>query len=141
MKKCIYVDLDGTLSTFDRSKNPYDRDFENDIVSIPVLMIIHMYNITYPERDIIFLSGRNDKFINQTKLFLDKHLSKNCPYILHMRQDGDFRKDTIIKEEMHNKLKNNYEVDFVMDDRLCMVRLWDQLGIFCFNCNTKLLEF
>ncbi len=58
---------------------------------------------------------------------------------LHMREDGDFRKDSIIKEEILNKyLKdNNLKVDdiaFVVDDRKKVVDMWRRRGITCLQC-------
>ena len=141
MERCIIVDLDGTLSLFDKNKrNPYDRDFENDEVNIPVLDVIKSY-LAYKPIKLIFLSGRNDKFKSQTLDFIVGKC-KLGGFELHMRKDKDFRKDVIIKEEMYNKfIKGKYQVDFVIDDRLQVCRLWYSLGLFVLNVNQGLIEF
>ena len=142
MEKCIICDLDGTLSLFDKEKkNPYDRDFENDEVNEKVLFILKSWDYFNPKGSIHFLSGRNDKFKDQTLEFLNKHLV-GVHYNLVMRKDGDFRKDVIVKEEMYNNwIKDKYTVDFVIDDRLQVCRLWYSLGLFVFNVNQGLIEF
>lgn len=143
-KRCIICDLDGTLSLFDRQqKSPYDRDFENDECSEQVKFILESYQNKYPERVIFFLSGRNDKFRGETTEFFQKHFDKSFSYALAMRKDQDFRKDNVIKKEMYNKyIKNEgYKVDFVIDDRLQVCRLWWNLGLFVFNVNQGLIEF
>lgn len=123
----IICDLDGTLALFG-NKNPFERDFINDDVSIPVANLFNQY----PHRRIIF-SGRNDKFKNETIEWL-KQNSIHYDF-LDMRKDGDFRKDIIIKKEMfETHIKDKYYVDFVVDDRPQVIRLWQEdLGLFVFN--------
>lgn len=141
MRKCIICDLDGTLSLFDRNKkNPYSRDFENDDCNDRVLFLLNSWNEQYPEGIVFFLSGRSSKYREQTEIFLKKNLA--FPYILIMRMDKDNRKDVIVKEEMYNEwVKPYYEVDFVIDDRLQVCRLWYSLGLFVFNVNQGLIDF
>lgn len=142
MTNCIICDLDGTLSLFDENKNPYDRDFENDKCSQPVRLLLESYQEKNPEALIYFFSGRSNKFRNQTVEFLTKSFVRGFDYELIMRKNKDFRKDTIVKEEMYNTfIKDNCKVDFVIDDRLQVCRLWYSLGLFVFNVNQGLIEF
>lgn len=136
----IICDLDGTLALFG-DKNPFDRDFENDEVNIPVAMILQSLQFIHGRiLKLIFLSGRNDKFKAQTEQFLRKAGFSN--YELHMRRNGDYRKDDIFKEEVYNeKVKDNYKVLFVIDDRLSVCRFWYKMNLFCFNVNQGLIEF
>lgn len=142
-ERCIICDLDGTLSLFDRDKrNAYDRDFENDECSLPVKFILDSYQMRFPQRTIFFLSGRNDKFKDNTDEFLSKNFGDTFYYKLIMRKDKDFRKDVIVKEEMYDSwIKDKHTVDFVIDDRLQVCRLWYKLGLFVFNVNQGLVEF
>lgn len=143
LPSCIICDLDGTLSLFDKDKkNPYDRDFENDECSQPVKFILENYSKNFPNNPIYFFSGRNSKFVNQTTEFIKKHFGPNFRYRIIMRRDKDNRKDVIVKEEMYNNsIKGKYNVDFVIDDRLQVCRLWYSLGLFVFNVNQNLVEF
>lgn len=140
-KHCIICDLDGTLCLYG-NKNPYDRDFENDEVNEAVKQVLISYQKEHPENPIFFFSGRNEKFRGQTNEFINKHFPKEFSYSLVMRANDDMRKDTIVKQEMVQKyIANTYKVDFVMDDRLSVLELWEKLGIFAFNCNQSLKQF
>lgn len=136
MENCIICDLDGTLCLFDG--NPYDRDFSKDIVNEPIRKILTSY-LTNSYDNLVFLSGRNDKFESVTREWLNKYFLN---YELYMRKDKDFRKDVIVKEELYNNhVKNKYNVSFVIDDRLQVCRLWYYLGLFVLNVNQGLIEF
>lgn len=146
LPSAIICDLDGTLALFG-DKNPFDRDFENDEVSVPVRDIIEKFGDEYGDDDfsyeIIFFSGRDEKFKDQTIEFLKKHISHRISYQLYMRPTGDQRKDSILKKEMFEKyIKDTYYVQFVIDDRLQVLReCWWEMGLFVLNVNQGLKEF
>lgn len=142
LPKTIICDLDGTLSLFERGKkSPYDRDFENDTMSQPVLFVLKSWLKENPGGKITFFSGRDFKFLKQTREFLQKELEFRT-YTLHMRDSKDSRNDASIKEDMYNKhIKGKYNVEFVLDDRLRVCRLWNKLGFFIFNVNQENIEF
>lgn len=136
----IICDLDGTLCLYG-DKNPYDRDFENDELNYPVYLVLRQWLNNNANKVIIFFSGRNEKFRKQTELFLTKHFNTS-EYLLYMRPEKDQRKDTIIKEEMFDKhIFNKFYVDFVIDDRKQVKKLWEKLGIFVFDVNQNDKEF
>ena len=59
-----------------------------------------------------------------------------------MRSSGDFRKDTIIKEELYNKhILNKYNILCVFDDRKSVVEMWKKLGLYVFDCNYRGVDF
>jgi len=131
----IICDLDGTLALFDRDKkNPYERDFENDKVNHVVNNILWHFNTNVTNLNIIFTSGRNDKFRDVTRDWIDRNImdinSDNVHLI--MRADGDFRKDSVVKREMFDKyIRDKYCVHFVLDDRNQVVKMWRDLGLTC----------
>lgn len=138
MKKAIICDLDGCLCLFDRDKkNPYDRDFENDTENSAVIDVlwridINNFNGEGEWTDIIFVSGRVDKFREVTRKWLDDRGFKIYP--LFMRKDKDMRKDVIIKQEIYEtEIKGKYDILFVFDDRKQVVGLWRSLGLTCFQ--------
>ena len=46
-----------------------------------------------------------------------------------MRKEGDYRSDTIVKEEMYNQmLVDGYKPTMVFDDRPSVLRMWRELG-------------
>lgn len=127
---CIICDLDGTLCLYG-DKNSYYRDFENDQVNLPVLNIINNAAVD----KIFFFSGRNGKYESQTRRFLDDYVLED--YTLVMRDSEDMRRDSIVKEEMFNNyIKDKYNVEFVIDDRLQVIEeCWNKLDIFVLNVN------
>ena len=118
----VICDMDGTLSLFG-NKNPYDRDFENDELNLIVAQIIKGNNV-------LLVSGRKEKYRNQTMQFLNKYGVKFID--LFMRKDNDDRKDSIVKKEIYdNEILGEYNVLFVLDDRNVCVKLWRSLGLVC----------
>lgn len=146
LPSAIICDLDGTLALFG-DKNPFDRDFENDEINVPVRDIIEKFGNEYGDDDfsyeIIFFSGRDEKFKDQTIKFLKKHINSKISYQLYMRPTGDQRKDSILKREMFERyIKDKYYIEFVIDDRLQVLReCWWELGLFVLNVNQGLREF
>jgi len=136
----IICDLDGTLCLYG-DRNPYDRDFENDELCISVYDVLRQWLNVNSDKVIVFFSGRSGKFRNQTEIFLTKHFDTS-EYVLYMRDEKDQRKDTLIKEELFNKyILNKFYVDFVIDDRKQVKRLWEKLGIFVLDVNQNDKEF
>jgi len=135
LKNVVISDLDGTLALIQNGKNPYDRDFENDVISYQVLEMIKPYNI-------IFVSGRKEQYRKQTMMFLERcgNLSIES---LYMRSDNDNRSDVLVKDDIYqNYIKDKYNVLFVVDDRKKVIRdVWVKNGIFVFNVNQYDLEF
>lgn len=138
LPSAICVDLDGTLALFG-NKNPYERDFINDIVSEPVRKIIN--NFSKLGYEIIIVSGRKNKFLEETQKWLNENVilyNKICM----PRADNDNRKDVIIKKEIYdNEIKGVYNVIFIIDDRKQVKRMWVQEGLFVLDVNQEDLDF
>ena len=127
----IICDIDGTLSLFTpEMRNPYDASTsDNDMLNQPVADVINAFKGT----QIIFVSGREDKYKEPTERFLKKHLP-DLNYLLYMRKTGDMRNDAIIKKEIYvDNIWCNYFVKFVLDDRVRVVREWRDMGLTCFQ--------
>jgi predicted kinase len=129
----IICDLDGTLALLN-GRNPYDASrCEEDILNESVAKVLRLFarNGTM----IILLSGRENKYRTQTLNFLKKN---DVPFdYLLMRTTKDFRKDNIIKLELYNKyIKDNFNVEFVLDDRNSVVDMWrKELNLPTFQVN------
>jgi hypothetical protein len=62
--------------------------------------------------------------------------------MLFMRPENDYRKDTVIKREIYqNEIEGKYNVLAVYDDRLQVLDMWYEQGIFTFNVNQGNLNF
>lgn len=127
----IICDLDGTLSLLN-GRNPYDASTcDKDLCNAPVRTLLEVYYRTQ-HYNIIYLSGREDKYRPQTETFFrDNHVP---PGALYMRQTGDFRKDWAVKGELFDAhVRGRYAVKFVLDDRNQVVDYWRHLGLTCFQ--------
>lgn len=146
LPEAVICDLDGTLSLFNvinrdgtttiehentHARNPYDaskcdQDKLNDQVAV-VLEAMDKAGFK-----IVFCSGREDVYKEQTHTFIKKHF--NFEYQLFMRKAGDQRKDAIIKEEIYNNhISPNYNVFLVLDDRNQVVKFWRSKGLQCWQ--------
>lgn len=139
LPKAIICDLDGTLALIgDRS--PYDASQcdTKDKPNTPVIECVKaMFLAGYK---IIYMSGRDEKYREQSKRFIEKHLQyffdtqKCIPYELFMRPLNDKRKDSIVKRELfETHVAGKYNVQFVLDDRNQVVEVWRQIGLACFQ--------
>lgn len=146
LPNAVVCDLDGTISLFNSKRNdgsvdfrypkahvrtPYDASkCDEDMLNEPVATVIEaMAKSGYR---IIFCSGREDTYREQTERFLKKHLS--CQWELHMRKAEDFRKDNVIKAEIYDaNIAPFYNVAFVLDDRDQVVQFWRSRGLQCWQ--------
>lgn len=133
MINAIICDLDGTLfdckwrrEKFLPNFNEFNKNHIHDKIKQPILEILKSMKDKY---EIIFISGRNEDFRKITEEQLSKYIDK---YILFMRQNNDFRGDEIIKKEIYiEKIKDKYNILFVLDDRQKVVNMWRDLNLTC----------
>ncbi len=120
----VIVDLDGTLALM-VNRGPFDASkCETDEVNEVVRGII-----THQEH-VVLMSGRSGEFRAHTERWLQAnsiHYSE-----LHMRAEGDQRKDSIVKRELFDAhVRGKWNVSFVLDDRQQVVDMWRGLGLIC----------
>ena len=75
--------------------------------------------------------------------FLDNYF-QNHSYTLMMREEGDNRKDYVVKEGMIRQIhkEEEWSILFSVDDRLGVIeQVWNKLGIFCYNVNQNNRRF
>ena len=128
---CIIVDLDGTLALM-KDRNPYDASTcENDEVNQAVAKVIKGVAM---EHKVFFMSGRSDKYREQTERWLANNAIMFGP--VYMRKEGDVRKDSIVKKELFDAhIRGKYNVSFVLDDRTSVINMWRELGLNAFQVN------
>ncbi len=141
-KKAIIVDIDGTLAdvsniTYLLKKDPPNWDEWAQATKKCSSnkwceeLIDAMYIRGF---DILFVTGRNNKYRDLTKKWLNQHINVR-DYKLIMRPNDDFRGDELVKEYLyHNEVKKNYDILFVVDDRKRVVDAWRKLGLTCLAC-------
>lgn len=125
--KAVLVDIDGTLTKM-ADRSPYDWSrVKEDGVNRPVLELVRELSNSYT---IIIMSGRDSICREDTIEWLNE---KGVFYAeLFMRPEGDTRKDDIVKRELfENNIRDNYQVQFVLDDRNQVVDMWRSIGLTC----------
>ena len=122
----IICDIDGTLAHMN-NRGPYDwGKVGTDTVDDSVMELLNRYGDTH----IILLSGRDAVCRPETEEWLRRY---GITYDhLFMRAENDNRKDNIVKRELFdNHIRDNYRVQFVLDDRNQVVEMWRSMGLKC----------
>ena len=135
---CVIFDIDGTLALIG-NRSPYDS--KKAYVDDPNLIVTEQIKFHKSnDRKIIIMSGRDLDAKEITEEWLDFH---NIKYDeLYMRETNDNRKDKLVKKELYdNHIKGKYNVLAWYDDRLQIIDLIYELGIFCFNVNQGNRQF
>lgn len=126
LPNCIIFDIDGTIATMD-GRGPFDWSRVGE--DKPRWFILEMLEgYRQSGYTIILVSGRDGSCRPETEEWLNYH----CVYYhdLYMRGEGDYRKDTVVKEEIFwNYIAPKYNVQAVVDDRPCVLRMWLELKI------------
>ena len=134
-ESAIICDLDGTLALKHNDRTWYDASTcDRDLINEPVRMMCNL--MAKNNYHLIFCSGRESKYREQTLTFLKKCFPdgiEDNDFSLFMRETGDFRKDSIVKHEIYYaSIYNNWEIAFVLDDRTQVVQMWrNSVGLTC----------
>lgn len=131
--KAILVDVDGTISLRgDRGIFDFSKAHETDTPNLPVIACIEaMANAGY---EVVFCSGREAKYREQTMLFIRRHMPW-LDFELYMRATGDTnRSDDDIKEEIYRgKIEDRFDIAFALDDRNRVVDRYREMGLTVFQ--------
>lgn len=134
----VIFDIDGTIALMG-DRGPFDwlrvhRDDKNEIVAEQIEF--HRSK----GRKIIIVSGRDEICRKLTEDWMELYGIEFDEFF--MRPEGDSRKDTLIKREIYQgKIEGKYNVLAVYDDRLQVLDMWYEEGIFTFNVNQGNREF
>jgi predicted kinase len=128
---CIICDIDGTLSRpndrgiFDYSK--VDNDYVIEQVAFMIKKLKESTNMI-----IVMMSGREEQAREKTIKWFEQ---AKIPYdFFYMRKDKDSRADNIVKLELFdNHIRNKFNPFCVFDDRIQVLKMWQDLGIFTFD--------
>lgn len=145
--RAVICDVDGTLSLNLENRSYYDMTRVGEDTADPFISCIidALYNYGTekngsPYPTILLVSGRSESARKTTEEWLDRNL---IPYDkLFMRQEGDIRKDDIIKEEIYHKyIEPEYAVLGIFDDRNSTSRMWRKLGLRVAQLGCPEIEF
>jgi len=141
-KKAIIVDIDGTLADVEHRVHfmhtePKDwRSFNSNMLEDKLNIWCHqiMQAMKREGQEILLVTGRGEKRRLDTENWLHKH---NVNYDgLFMRSHADRREDFLIKKIIYEeRIAPNYDVLFVLEDRLSVVKMWRSIGLICLQCD------
>jgi len=140
---CIVCDLDGTLAdnshrTVHLKKKPKDWNSykQNMIDDKPINEVIDIV-LTYMMKGtpIILATGREESHRVTTETWLYKEVfdleEGFCDYTkMYMRKTGDYRPDTVVKKEMLDKIREEYNILFWIDDRPSVIKMLRENKVF-----------
>lgn len=135
LPSAILVDIDGTLALHG-DRGPYDtsRYSEDTLEHRLVTLTNRLY--THPDNParVIVMSGRDAAFRQVTEDWLD--VNGVLFDELHMRVEGDTRRDDVVKLELFNEhVRDRFNVLASFDDRDRVVHFWRRLGLFVCQVN------
>lgn len=130
LPRAVGIDIDGTLAErVDRSPFAWEK-ISNDTVRTAVK---DLSNLLYLNgKIIIIITGRDGICADATKKWLTDN--EILFHEFYTRAEGDMRLDEIVKRELYeNHIKGRFNVDFILDDRSKVVKMWRSLGLNCFQ--------
>ena len=132
----VIVDIDGTIA-LKGNRSPFD--WSKVGLDSPNKPIIKLVNTLHDAGNIIiFVSGRDSICKEETKKWIDTYFPNvaKWKYLLFMRSENDNRKDCIIKKELfENHIRDNYYIEWVLDDRSQTVNTWrNEIGLTTLQC-------
>lgn len=139
--KCVIFDIDGTIADCSHrrhflDKKDWDGFFDamgDDTVIDPVRDLLEFILQDEYKPQLIFCTGRPDSHKIQTVDWLTEQSIYDDEYELHMRKTDDYRPDYVIKKEMLDTIRQDYDVLFTVDDRGSVVKMWRENGLTCFQ--------
>lgn len=125
----VIFDIDGTLAKMN-GRSPYDYyKVDTDLINTNVAEVLNMYK--KEGYKILVFTGRESSCETETKKWLAVagiHYDE-----FKMRNSGDIRNDTIVKQEFLDEFKHKYNIKTAFDDRDGVVDMWRANGITCFQ--------
>ncbi len=149
----ILVDIDGTIADHSHrlhhirnEPRDYDSFFaamgEDTPIHDILWLIDSLITAHYECGDFVFFicTGRPEDYRNVTKEWLQEHAMRleNVAHELLMRPSKDFRKDSIIKDEMRQIIEGwGFNIRFVLEDRQSVCQMWREKDITCLQVNRR----
>tara|TARA_B100000214_G_C23952946_1_gene621360 strand:+ start:229 stop:666 length:438 start_codon:yes stop_codon:yes gene_type:complete len=133
-KKIILCDIDGTIANNDhrqhflQGKKDWDGFFSELINDEPIFPIINKVIEEHDAgKDIIFLTGRPERYRYSTTLWLKEYF--NFELKILMRKDNDQNNKLKVKKEIFEKNFRVNDIDYVIDNDIELLKQWEDMGI------------
>lgn len=127
LEHCVIVDIDGTLAHME-GRSPYDPTlYHTDSYDYIIGWLTDAWNERLGAK-VIVMSGRDDKYREITEAWLRESGFRWDEF--YMRPEDDTRNDAIVKNELFEQhIAGKYNVDFILDDRDRVVKMWRAKGL------------
>jgi hypothetical protein len=121
---CIIIDLDGTIAHANNKRGIYDfKEVGVDDLDYNMFKIIE--SIASNDVALIFLTARSEICYDETLAWLTKNNFPLLNYMLLMRNEGDFRPSTVVKQELYKTyVKGKLNVLCAFDDKTDVIEMW-----------------
>ena len=142
LQECVIFDIDGTLADMKGVRHPFE--WEKVGLDNPITSVVNYYKMlaSTTNTPIFIFSGRDGVCREQTLEWLYQQGINIHPDDVVLREAGDTRPDTVVKEEMFDmKIKNRYYVSHVVDDRKAVCQMYESMGIKVFNVGGFCADF
>ena len=134
MKNIILCDIDGTVANNDHrqhfleGKKDWDGFFNALDKDQPIYPIIDkVIEENKSGKEIIFLTGRPERYKDLTKTWLKKYFTFDIRIL--MRGDNDQRNKIITKKEIFIANFKRNEIDLVIDNDEELIKMWESFGL------------
>lgn len=133
----VVFDLDGTLCDVSNIRHLVlnkRKDFDGfaymSTFCPPIKWVVdELHNVLAGGGVVIIMSARSDKWAELTLEWLEAH---DIPFHeIHMRKEGDLRKDREVKEDILAELEERCEITTAYDDNPAIVEMWEDHNIPC----------
>jgi predicted kinase len=142
--RIVIFDIDGTLADIShrlhhiKNGNRNWAAFNSNVSNDTPIPQLHRLLRTLHQQGyrILLVSGRGEEIRQPTINWLENH-NLDIYSRLYMRPVGDYRRDTIIKQEILQQIHADFPTDsieFVVDDRSSVVDMWRSSGLVCLQC-------
>lgn len=131
----VVFDLDGTLAITDHRSHFLEREkkdwrafyaaCDKDEPCHPIIRTLTALWVT--GADVEIWSGRSKEVLDKTTAWLEANGLGAVP--IKMREEGDHRPDTVLKEEW--LLDCDVRPQLIFEDRASVVEMWRSHGIVC----------
>jgi hypothetical protein len=133
-RRDIIVDIDGTLADcshrmhFIRGKRKkWKQFFASAHLDKARIEVVSQVRELARQYNIHLVTGRPEIYRQQTEKWLAYY---RIPFnSLHMRDDGDYRSDDVVKQEILDRHFDKENIELVIDDRPRVIRMWQSNGL------------
>jgi uncharacterized HAD superfamily protein len=132
--KDVIVDIDGTLADCSHrlhyirgKRKKWQKFFACAGLDKPRIEVLQMVRQLSQLHNIHLVTGRPEQYRKETEKWLRHY---RIPYVsLHMREEGDYRADDIVKQEIFDRHFEKANIELVIDDRPRVIRMWESKGL------------